>query len=70
MWLSAFSLGNFVGPTIGGCLVQTQGFRGTTLIFFCLYGLMIIVDSIEAYLSHRRNRLQDQYEELDNEEGI
>ena len=48
-WLSAFSLGNFVGPTLAGCLVQTEGFRRTTMIFFGLYAVMIIIDLIEAF---------------------
>lgn len=64
VWLSAFSLGNFVGPTIAGFLVQTQGFRMATLIFFCLYVCMIVIDSIEGIWKQRRRQ---QYESLDEE---
>jgi len=68
IWLSAFSLGNFVGPTIAGILVQTQNFQTTTLIFFCLYVVMVIIDSVEALLKCRRSDMYDrriQYESLD-----
>ena len=66
VWLSAFSLGNFVGPTIAGCLVQTEGFRTTTLIFFALYCIMILMDTFEAFLNWRRNsRYRQEYERLD-----
>ena len=64
VWLSAFSLGNFVGPTIAGCLVQTQGFRMTTLVFFVLYALMILVDVCEYIHTVKRDRIRDQYENL------
>ena len=48
LWLSVFSLGNFVGPTISGVVVQVKGFRFTTMIFFVLYLLMLLFDIIEA----------------------
>ena len=67
IWLSAFSLGNFVGPTIAGILVQTQNFQTTTLIFFSLYVVMVIIDSVEALLKCRRSNMYDrriQYESI------
>ena len=73
VWLSAFSLGNFVGPTIAGFLVDSLsteedpdlGFRETTLVFFILYAFMILVDIFEAMHTARRDRIRDQYENLD-----
>jgi MFS family permease len=65
VWLSAFSLGNFVGPTLAGFLVQTQGFRGTTTIFFGLYALMIVIDLSEAFFLSRRRQMQFDYESID-----
>ena len=67
VWLSAFSLGNFVGPTLAGCLVQTEGFRMTTGIFFGLYTVMIIIDLCEAFHLYRKDRIREQYELLDGE---
>ena len=58
IWLSAFSLGNFVGPTIAGALVQTSGFKATTLIFFGLYLVMIGIDLVDMIVSRvKRSRL-------------
>ena len=33
IWTSAFALGNFIGPTLGGLLVDSVGFRDTTTVF-------------------------------------
>ena len=48
IWLSAFSLGNFIGPTIAGVLVDKYGFRDTTLVFCILYLVGIIIDVIQV----------------------
>ena len=65
VWLSAFSLGNFVGPTLAGFLVQTEGFRRTTTIFFGLYVVMMAVDLFEIVLmSSKRRRMAQEYESL------
>jgi len=67
IWLSAFSLGNFVGPTIAGALVQTSGFADTTLIFFGLYAFMIVVDLVDIVVEKINNRIKNRrsdYEEI------
>lgn len=64
IWLSAFSLGNFVGPTIAGALVETEGFRNTTLIFFSLYLVMLILDTFEGLFRFIQERRQRQYQEI------
>ena len=33
IWTSAFALGNFIGPTLGGFLVDYIGFRNATTVF-------------------------------------
>ena len=33
IWTSAFALGNFIGPTFGGLLVDAYGFEITTTVF-------------------------------------
>ena len=55
MWLSAFSLGNFVGPTIAGAIVQAKGYRFTTLVFFILFLLMFVIDVMEAIFREIKN---------------
>ncbi len=46
--MSAFALGNFVGPTAAGFLVQITGFPETTLMFFILYCIMFTVDLVQV----------------------
>ena len=65
IWLSAFSLGNFVGPTIAGALVESQGFRTTTLIFFILYLLMLVIDIFEAIHRKIQDSRQAVYEQIE-----
>jgi len=65
IWLSAFSLGNFVGPTIAGFLVTTEGFRTTTLIFFILYLLMLVIDIFEAIHRKIQDSRQAVYEQIE-----
>ena len=33
IWTSAFALGNFIGPTLGGFLVDYIGFQNATTVF-------------------------------------
>ena len=47
MWSSSFYLGNFLGPTVGGLLVDAFGFAWTTIVFSFLYCFMIIVNLCE-----------------------
>ena len=47
MWSSSFYLGNFLGPTVAGIMVENFGFQLTTLIVFSLFIFIIIVDSLE-----------------------
>ena len=47
MWSTAFYFGNFLGPTVAGVTVDIYGFRATTVGFFVLMCLMLIVDFFE-----------------------
>jgi MFS family permease len=33
IWTSSFALGNFIGPTLGGFLMESLGFAKTTTVF-------------------------------------
>ena len=55
VWLSAFSLGNFLGPTIAGLLVDYMGFIATTLVFAGLYIVMVTFDGTLAFIKCYRN---------------
>ena len=50
IWLSAFALGFFVGPTVAGLTVNVIGFRSTTIIFFALFATMAMatLDAIKV----------------------
>jgi MFS family permease len=41
LWTSFFSLGAFVGPTVGGVLYDTVGFRNGTLFPVSMNGLVV-----------------------------
>ena len=44
-----YYMGNFVGPTFGGILVDYYGFRATTVVVFCSYCLSVAVDLIYLF---------------------
>ena len=62
-WLSSFSFGNFIGPTVAGCLVRLQGFRMTTLVFFGLYCVIIVLD-IFQYIRITFSTVEQKYKQL------
>ena len=59
-------LGNFLGPTISGFLVEAVGFRSTTTVFFVLFILIVIVDLAEFFYNFKFNRTRKsaEYEEI------
>ena len=63
IWLSAFALGFFVGPTVAGLTVNVIGFRSTTIIFFALYATMATLDAIEVIRHAVRQRATSTYEQ-------
>jgi len=44
LWTSAFAFGNFLGPTVGGPLVDWLGFTGTTPVLQAWAGVMLLTD--------------------------
>ena len=66
MWTASFSLGNFLSPTLSGISVDSYGFRTTTVGFFVIFLLNIIVGCLElSYnLSMNRNIPKVEYEPL------
>ena len=47
MWTASFYLGNFIGPTVSGFLVDAYGFAWTSGVFFGIYGLILIIDTCD-----------------------
>ncbi len=67
MWSTSFYLGNFLGPTIAGFLVDAWGFRQSTVVFFSLFLVMIVVDFIELgyNIKLKRTTKSAEYQQLD-----
>ena len=49
IWTSSFALGNFIGPTLGGLLVDSVGFRSTTTVFQVGCAILLCVDLINLF---------------------
>ena len=66
MWSGSFYLGNFLGPTVSGFLVEAYGFRQSTVVFFSILIVILVVDIFElAYnVKMKRSNKHIQYEEL------
>jgi len=55
LWTSAFALGNFIGPTVGGPLVYLLGFTGTTPILQVWALVMLVLDLLVLCYSGSKN---------------
>ncbi len=67
MWSSSFYLGSFAGPTFSGILVDYFGFRWTTMLYFCIFCIMIAVDAFElAFIKKAtRNEAKPGYQKIE-----
>ena len=71
MWTSSFFLGNFLGPTLSGIFVDNFGFRSTTLGFFVMFTLNIMVDTMELFIKMCNSKnisMAAAYKKLSNDE--
>ena len=64
MWSASFNLGNFVGPTASGFFVESLGFRTSTMIFFALYIVMGIADTLEMIHTLRNHNKKTEYQSM------
>jgi MFS family permease len=66
MWSTSFYLGNFLGPTVSGFLVEAYGFRNSTVLFFSILLFILVIDVFElAYnVRMKRSTKNVNYEEL------
>ena len=65
MWSTSFYLGNFLGPTLAGILVDAWGFRTSSVFFWSLYPVVSIINIIEfAYDMRRNSKEAKEYEQL------
>lgn len=56
--LFSFALGNFIGPSLGGYLVDVVGFRHTTVIFQLMGCVFLVIDVFNLACFPAQTRLQ------------
>ena len=56
MWSASFYIGNFIGPTASGFLVDAYGFQWTTTVFCSIYALTLITNIIELTFNMSKSR--------------
>ena len=54
IWTLSFCLGNFVGSTVSGFLVDSYGFEWTTFVCFAMYCILLVVDTWELFFSVKK----------------
>ncbi|XP_059097397.1 MFS-type transporter SLC18B1-like [Tigriopus californicus] len=64
LWTASFHLGNFLGPTIAGIIVNAIGFPYTSQISMFMFLLMTILDCILYFFDKRGSKTQNKYENL------
>ena len=63
VWQFTFYLGNFVGPTAGGHVVEARGFRFATGIFCACFVVLAAANLAEAaflFFRGRRRRIDEE----------
>ena len=57
-WSASFYIGNCIGPLVAGILVDSNGFRWSTQIFFAIFCLIIVIDIAVIFfeVSQRGNK--------------
>ena len=63
-WNGSMHLGNFVGPTVSGFLVEYFGFASATLFTFVAFSVMLIIDIVQFISSVKTSKKSKSYEEL------
>ena len=64
MWSASFYIGNFIGPTAAGFLVDAYGFEWTTVVFFSLYVFILLVDIFELSYNVKKTKVDLSYEKM------
>ena len=65
MWSASFYIGNFIGPTAAGFLVDAYGFEWTTVVFLGLYAFILLVDICELIYNVHKSKSPAQYESIE-----
>ena len=62
VWTAAFSLGNFIGPTVAGLLMDRVGFRGGTAVVQA--GAVVMAVAVLCSRCTRKRKRREAYEQL------
>ena len=65
VWTLSFFLGNTVGSTLSGFLVDAYGFQWTTVVFFAFYCIMLVVDVFELLFNVNLSMYKHSYKRVD-----
>ena len=69
LFASCLFLGNFVGPTLSGFLVEQLDFPTASLIFWCFFLLIAALNSIDLVyhmrMGYSHKNYRDGYQNLD-----
>ena len=69
IWYSSYYLGAFVGPTLGGILVNIYGFDSMTVVFAGIFGVLFGTNLMEflhrKYATHKKHK---NYKTLDDQD--
>jgi len=64
MWNATFALGTFIGPTLGGVLVDYCGFSFTAVVYTAFFACGLFLNVSEVIYYKFRWRAQEDYEEI------
>ncbi len=64
LWSSSFYLGNFLGPTISGFVVEAIGFSWTATTFVPVFVIMFCANLAELIYNVRKGGRKADYEEI------
>ena len=64
MWSSSCYIGNFIGPTVSGFLVDAYGFAWTSVVLFGVYVIILMIDIGELSYILNNCKTNNEYERL------
>ena len=68
MWSASFYIGNFIGPTAAGFLVDAYGFEWTSFVFLSFNCFILSVDIFELSFNVRKSKKALSDEKMDKED--
>ena len=65
MWSSSFYLGNFLGATLAGILIEAWGFRYATVPYWIGLYITLIMNVLELAYNMKQAKDIEEYKQLD-----